>query len=302
MVMVNLNMKFLYISILVFGFSIRVYTQSNDNFMNVEVLTPTSTKENAITKDYTKNDALFTGIDTVSCFCEDTLFNGKCYAVLYYKNGLLIKQNGFYETGEIMFQKFYKDAILDSTLTVWYQNNQIKTIINYSEKEKLFPTTTEWYKNGQIKTKIEYFGQTGIYKEWYENGQIKSDADINSPLGDIASYSKDWCPNGFQIQDLKINQGKKPYQRYNCDSVKIAEGTYIDFEFFWVGKKTEWYGNGIKAFESYFQDGNTRQEANIRTGTWKYYSEQGELIKEEVYKKNELIDTKEYLPLKMKKD
>jgi len=25
-------------------------------------------------------------------------------------------------------------------------------------------------------------------------------------------------------------------------------------------------------------------------------------IKEEVYKKNELIDTKEYLPLKMKKD
>ena len=90
-------MKFLYISILVFGFSIRVYTQSNDNFMNVEVLTPTSTKENTITKDYTKNDTLFTGIDTVSCFCEDTLFNGKCYAVLYYKNGLLIKQNGFYE-------------------------------------------------------------------------------------------------------------------------------------------------------------------------------------------------------------
>ena len=70
------------------------------------------------------------------------------------------------------------------------------------------PTTTEWYKNGQIKTKIEYFGQTGIYKEWYENGQIKSDADINSPLGDIASYSKSWCPNGFQIQDLKRNQGK----------------------------------------------------------------------------------------------
>lgn len=87
-----------------------------------------------------------------------------------------------------------------------------------------------------------------------------------------------------------------------CNGNKIAEGTYVDFGLFWVGKKVEYHSNGLKSEEMYFQDGKTQEEANIKTGVWKYYSEKGDLIKEEVYENNELIDTEEYLPLKKRLD
>ncbi len=278
-----------------------IVSGQESNFMNLQVLTKKS-NINLIKNNYLKNDSLFTGIDTLIIPCEDSLYDRKCYSLLYYKHGELIKQMGYYDNNNKMFEKFYKNSSLDSIYTSWYSNKQKRQTINYFERNKVFPSQIEWYRNGQKKLQITYNDSLGLLEEWYENGKLKSLSDIDLIYGSIVSFSKEWCPNGFVIQDLKINQGKQKYERYNCDSIKIAEGTYIDFEFFWVGKKTEWYGNGIKAMDSYFFDGNNRQEANIRIGTWKYYSEQGKLIREEIYENNKLIDSKEYLPLKMKKD
>ncbi len=97
------------------------------------------------------------------------------------------------------------------------------------------------------------------------------------------------------------NCGKQRFTEYYNDTTIGALGTEIDMPLFRVGKYTQWHPNGKVSLEAEYKDGNTQSEANIKIGVWKYYDEQGKLIKEEYYENSVLVKEKEYSkPRKLK--
>ncbi len=247
-----------------------------------------------IKTDYKLNDTLFTGKNYQNCKCIDTnsLKNDSCYYLLYYTDGNLEFQQGFYEDNSKMSEYSFSSGRKNGSWMEWYRGGQKKMDFFYSTVYN-YPLGMTWYKNGQKKVEYVYFEDYGIVKEWFDNGQLKLEADMNFD-GSSRSYTKSWCENGVITQDLKLNQGKTPFHDYDCKGRLIAEGTNIDFSLFWVGTKTVYYSNGQKFKEMIFEDGFTREEANIKTGLWKYWDEKGRLIKEEAYEANELIFVREY--------
>ncbi len=69
------------------------------------------------------------------------------------------------------------------------------------------------------------------------------------------------------------------------------KGKIFQGDFARIGKWQEWYENGILKREYFFDE----NQPNAKTGIWKWWDEKGNLIKEETYKDDVLIDKKEYV-------
>ena len=90
----------------------------------------------------------------------------------------------------------------------------------------------------------------------------------------------------------------KDFVNYHRNGQIAWKGTVLNSHLFRLKKWEEYYENGQLSREYFYNDSIPNQ----REGTWSWWDEQGNLIKQEIYKNGELIDTKTYLPRKKIKD
>lgn len=176
------------------------------------------------------------------------------------------------------------------------KNFKIQIVI-YDDQGTILKDTL-WYPTGEIKSITARIDTIQYYHEWYKNGQMK-----NKAISSVDFYSGGkleewrWWENGQLLNYNLSNYGKQQMVVYDSTGKKVLESTFIDMPgLFNVGTYTEWWPNGQKYVEWQYKDGNTRAEANYKIGTWNWWDESGNLVKQEFYKNNKLVDVKEYLP------
>ncbi len=173
----------------------------------------------------------------------------------HYKNGQLLHK-GYYVEGQLkLYKNFYPDGTLER---------------EFEPKTTVRSRLKKYYPSGDLKSEVIYLGK--VAKEWtdyYRNGQVKYhekyDDGINYYLKK-ASYQKDGTPKEvFKITDEdELRFVKKKY--HENGELKMKGKLYYSERIFEMKK----------------------------TGTWKYYDEGGELIKEETYVEGDLQATKEH--------
>jgi antitoxin component YwqK of YwqJK toxin-antitoxin module len=220
--------------------------------------------------------------------------------------------------------KIIREFVKGSKVTIkaFYSNGN-KYEISTFEKGKRNGVTMTWYKNGNKKGFYYYqFGYKVISIEWYENGEIEYFCEgeqhkgngfksINfDSLGNIkdrsymkdslnrAIYTKLYYPCSKIMVESIVNDGDHPYVAYHENGNKLIAGNIFQVEFARIGKWQEWYENGILKREYFFNEDIPNQPE----GTWKWWDEQGHLIKEEEYKNGELIKSRDYLKGEIKRD
>ena len=177
----------------------------------------------------------------------------------------------------------------------WQGNINIKTAD--IEKPEAFNKTGEWKKqnmNGEFRGKAEYKNGVEIFKSnFWPNGNKKTEDRIKDGI----YYFEHYWPNG-----ILWTKGTN-YNDSSGESIEI-EGNSQDGEMPWKQNKnlyTKFFNNGekkevVEQTDWYIKHGgyvkyykNTKVEIrgsyqnNQKSGTWKYYDEQGNLIKTENY-------------------
>lgn len=259
-----------------------------------------------LSRDYTLelkkiDGALFSGKDTVRFKNEGE----KIMAILTFSDGIIQNITAYYDNGAKYEEANFKKGLPEGYNDKWYKTGELEwrsLFINGKvEGPMLF-----WYKNGNLSTCFS--GKDGdcpfITRTWYENGQLHTESlrERCCDSSDVV-HERVWYDTGELMSDMYLRDKGKQHHIEYCKNGKIGrEGYYIDMRgLFLVGKWTEWYENGQKKWEIFYNDGNTREEANYKIGTWSWWDEKGNLIKQEIYKDNVLVDTKEFLP-KTKKE
>lgn len=184
--------------------------------------------------------------------------NGNVCCHYQYKNG---KRNGlnkrYYKNGNVMFDSEMKDGHIVGTEIMYFENGHPMSISN----EKKF--MIGFHDNGRVES-------LGIFLDSIKCGNSKGFEETQ------------WDKDGRLILKQINNCGKQSFRFYYNDSTLYTDETIIDMPLFHVGRYRKFYKNGKLMIDGQYQDGETRDEANVKTGTWKYWNEKGELIKEEL--------------------
>ena len=97
-----------------------------------------------------------------------------------------------------------------------------------------------------------------------------------------------WCESGQLITKVKLNSLEpQVVTNYYCDGKKKNQMLYSSkFRYGVSGKMMSWYDNRQIEFE------NIYDKKGDKNGEWKYWKKDGTLDKIEIYKDDELIETK----------
>lgn len=161
--------------------------------------------------------------------------------------------------------------------------------------EPSFPEIEEkrYYDNGLLEWEGTLWKGFRIkdWKFYHENGTLSMEGEYNLD-GEAEGEWKYYHSNGNLKGIGHYAQGKKTGVFQNYEEEKgylFSEGDY-------TGKTKE----DLIFWRFYYEDGSLQKEGTAReignnedweiTGEWRYYSPSGELIKREVFEKNELIE------------
>ena len=179
----------------------------------------------------------------------------------------------------------------------FYKSGGLKIVRQYVYKNDqwLFDESVSYYENGKMDIKGLKEGlrddrQYNVHWDsaWYKNGQLKSAHDRDR--------YKTWCENGQIKQDYVEQQGKSKYKGYYCNGQIVSEFTFVNTIFLCTGPYTEWYKDGRKLSERFFEETDDPQKCNIPKGEWTFWDDKGNVIKKEKYKNGKLVEKKEFLP------
>ncbi|RLD58092.1 MAG: hypothetical protein DRJ01_13015 [Bacteroidetes bacterium] len=239
-------------------------------------------------------DSNFTG---VQLFYEEFM-NNKIRVEIEYKKGLKKKATGYYDNGQKYREVSYSNNKFNGLSTQWYKNGQIRYLSYYNNGISNF--LINFYENGTIKMlDFDYSCKcdSSAKLDWSADGNLKEESKFldTSKIGFITSYYYD---TGELMTKYTANMGIQPYVSYYKNGKKGREGFIYNLTLCQNGQWQEWYKNGIRKREYYFDE----NIPNVKVGTWSWWDEEGNLIKQEVYENNKLIDKKEFLQMKLNKD
>lgn len=231
----------------------------------------------------------FSGLDTIIGY-----FSGERYVVVQkFYLGVKEEVKIYYENGKIKEYDQFCDGKLTGISQEWYKNGQKKHDAVLLNGNKV-GVALGFFENGAVK----YFSDSkNISISFYQNGKIESRTIYldSSKCGNFLGLEETrWQENGQLLLKQVNNCGEATYSQYYNDSTLSLQFNMINMPLFIVGDYKEWYPNGKLAVRGQYEDNNNQKEANIKTGIWKYYDENGNLLKEEEYKKNVLIKSKEF--------
>ena len=246
-----------------------------------------------------KDGVLYTGTDTVICEIEKE----RIMVILSFSAGLIQNISGYYGNSQKYSMVNFKNGRAEGYEEGWYSTGEKRSKMFFIDGKVEGPMLS-WYKNGNLE--FYTFGKMddcpAISQKFYENGNlhIESYKIFCCDSNDMARQ-RVWYDDGFLFSDAYYNKGKQKYITYYKNGNKGVEGTYYDMLLYAFGKWTEYYESGKKKSEKFYNDGTKPEEANFKIGRWSWWDEKGNLTKQEIYKNNELIETKEFLPgLKLK--
>lgn len=128
-------------------------------------------------------------------------------------------------------------------------------------------------------------------KEYYSSGSLKG---INSATWESGEHMDiRYYENGQLMSKFVQNAGRQNAIHFYENGSIMAEYDFVDMTFLIVGRLVEYYPNGQIKHKAFYEESESREGAGIRTGTWKWWDEEGNLIRLETYKKNVLMDKKE---------
>lgn len=104
---------------------------------------------------------------------------------------------GYYENGQLRYEKNYKDGKLNGLTKIYLENGQLNLEGNYKDG-KMNGYQKKWYENGQLKHEYNYKGGfEGLFKTYDEKGKLKSVSIYidNKYISQIC-----WDENGKKIE------------------------------------------------------------------------------------------------------
>lgn len=288
-------MKRLSILVIFIRIAFTGYTQLYKDSSHVEVLSVNRTLKNKIISGDTSNidSGLVKKITTEIGIWGDTL--EVCYYFLDKKH---IRTDFFNNNRGMNFIDYYKDGKPHGE-SFTFKNGKIQNYVLWNEWDII--TRLNFHENGQLEgySFTDTLNQIVKSYSYYESGKImvKSNAIINKndPIHDTIHEIR-YYESGNTISENYYNAGKQKMVAYFDNGKLMEEYSYIDMNLFLVGELKYYYENGKLKQQAFFKDGNTREEANYRIGNWSWWDEKGNLVKQEIYRDNELVETKEFLP------
>ena len=226
-------------------------------------------------------DSSFTGKDTVECYSMQE----KITLIRTYENGHVVLMDAFYDNGNRYRSKTVSRNNHESSIS-WYKNGNIKSFYYYIGDKELL--SMEFYQSGMIKSidaDNNDVNEQSIRMEIDTLGRI-SKKFIVSDTNSKALYSTVYYPIEHKMVETVYNDGRQPYTAYYENGNKMIEGEIFQAGFAQVGHWQEWYEDGTPKREYYFNDSIPNQ----KVGIWKWYDENGNLIKQEKYKEGSLIE------------
>lgn len=130
---------------------------------------------------------------------QDTLkeywHDGTVKTLLIHNDLSLEQEIGFYNTGKIAYEGYYKNSGKDSIWTWWYENGNLLQILHLSNG-MLNGLATTWFENGKIKSEGNYNNnlENGLWTFWYENGVKK--IELETKDGNNHGKFTKWYENG----------------------------------------------------------------------------------------------------------
>ncbi len=165
-----------------------------------------------------------------------------------------------------------KDFTKDTTLlnTIFNKRN------SYFKSEKAEGNFIEGEPNGEWKYYFKHSFSKGIYKNSVKNG-LWTQTSIDGRIEFETLYK-----NGRKKWEKNYNKdGQIIFERhYNSWDEKLTIKNYDDGTPRQIFKK-HYFPFSYTKFTEYYPNGQLKEKGNFRWGKWRYYSEDGKLIKKE---------------------
>jgi antitoxin component YwqK of YwqJK toxin-antitoxin module len=208
-----------------------------------------------------------------------------------YANGLRIGRNNYFGSGALKSTLTYDTLNYRSVYTEYHRNGHPKsssTDINGVQQGDY----QAWHENGTVRKKGLLIDGSGIIEEFYPTGQLRS--RLQQKNGFTEGISEYYCENGQLISKILIQSGLTNYQAMHCNGNLKLDARFIDSPMFLVGRYQEFHENGKRKGLRFYEETIDSKNTNKRIGKWKYYDEQGKLVKTETYKDGKLLEVKNY--------
>lgn len=284
------------IIIIVFVFiSISCFGQKNGEFTFYEV-------DNSLEIFFSvkeTRDPSFSGTDTTWIVKRnwDTKQLDTIKVFLEYVAGERVKATGYYTNGNKYRETNYKSKKRYGHEIIYHPNGN-PIAYNFYGQENKYPTPDiSFYPDGSVKClgyKIDSMERSYCY---YPSGAL-DEATISHDSLNGGFYSRSYYESGKLAEEKCSNMGKQKYVSYNESGHKFQEGYVYNAIWNKLGKWQFWYYDGTLKLEIYFDE----NIPNMKQGVWSYWDEKGNLVKQETYKDNKLIEVKEFVSSKDKQD
>jgi antitoxin component YwqK of YwqJK toxin-antitoxin module len=232
------------------------------------------------------------GIDTLEIDDKDK----QQFLVIHVFNHHKIKTELFDKDTNLVSENFF-DTLRHKLYLAVDRNTNGSVIYTYENKNHII-TSIDYFNSGKISGINVFneeenhliismlFDSTGIIK--YMDRYIDKKKEIHSTSYYPKTQQK--CVEYFE------GDNPTPYFEYYLNGKIRMQGKIIGTPINWIGNWQEYYPNGKLKKEYSFSD----SIPNYKQGVWGWWDEKGNLIRQEIYKNNELIDTKEFFPKKLK--
>lgn len=173
----------------------------------------------------------------------------------------------------------------DSFLTMIISENINNSVFFYDFVDSLSTGNYRLIKNDTvlIEATFKNYKKNGIWKYYYLNGKIKGIEhwELGKKNGEQFGFHKNGVLNYFVFfKDGEVERCRYWYDENGNKTTERCLGDSL-----WIEKEWNDEFNIVRV-------GNM-DTGNWVDGIWKYYDKNGELIKEEVWDKGKLIETKE---------
>lgn len=220
--------------------------------------------------------------------------------------------SSFDEKGRIENKLTFNDGNLEGTMTTYYQNGSRKKVMTVKDG-RLSGEILTYYNFNQLFSKVpinEYGKEDGVAEYYYGTGDISK--KINYKSGSLDGEFLSYYSNGQLEEKVNYSEGSRTgeFKAYHKNGAIAAEGQYEDGKR--VGHWKFTHDNGqldeegdyrdgyrIGVWEEYNANGKLSNitdygETGKKTGVYKKYDLDGNLLLELTYKGNEIISYKTY--------
>lgn len=185
--------------------------------------------------------------------------------------------------------------------TSWFRSGRVKSWKTPNDSCWNCWYLKEWHAQGSLKSEMYYLADTCYELHYYPSGTL---AQKNISYRDSAHdkhvtwhYHVEFYENG-QMKALPLNPNSWETQRevkFFESGKKMSEVTIIQGAL--VGEYLAWHENGqinVRGKYTELRTSKLGMPTAYLTGTWSFYDEAGNLIKEQFFEEGNLVKTIEY--------